>query len=126
VSAPTIAITSLANLEMTGSAARGGNDSLVFANGSQAFRTSERDTVTGLSGAWHECDFNTIGDGGGSEAVFNRGSSVSVEITAASGSTAAPTCIANDGTTGETNDLTLGPCRTAGGSTPNIQFTETD
>ena len=126
VSAPTIAITSLANLKMTGSAASGGNDSLVFANGSTAFRTSERDTVTGLSGAWHECEFNIIGDGGGSEAVFNRGASVSVEITAASGSTAAPTCIANDGTTGETNNLTLGPCTTAGGATPNIQFTESD
>jgi len=125
VSASTIAITSLANLKMTGSATTG-TDSLVFANGSQAFRTSESDTVTGLSGAWHESEFNIIGDGGGSEAVFNRGASVRVEITATSGSTAAPTCIANDGTTGETNNLTLGPCTGTGGTAPNIQFTETD
>lgn len=125
VSVPTIAITSLANLKMTGTAASGGNDGLVFANGSQAFRTSEKDTVTGLAGAWHECEFNIIGDGGGSEAVFNKGSSIKVEITATSGSTAAPTCISNDGTTGETNNLTLGPCTGAGGTTPNIQFTET-
>jgi hypothetical protein len=126
VSAPTIAITSLANLKMTGTAASGGNDGLTFANGSQAFKTSEADTVTGLSGAWHESEFNIIGDGGGSEAVFNRGSSVRVEITASSGSTAAPTCISNDGTTGETNNLNLGPCTGTGGATPNIQFTESN
>lgn len=126
VSAPTIAITSLANLKMTGTAASGGSDGLVFANGTTAFRTSEADTVTGLSGAWHEAEFNIIGDGGGSEAVFNTGSSIRVEITATSGSTAAPTCIANDGTTGETNNLRLGTCTGTGGTTPNIQFTETD
>ncbi len=126
VSAPTIAITSLANLKMTGTAASGGNDNLTFANGSTAFKTSEADTVTGLSGAWHESEFNVIGDGGGSEAVFNRGSSVRVEITATSGSTAAPTCISNDGTTGETNNLNLGSCTGTGGTTPNIQFTESN
>src|SRR5262249_37678229 len=120
VSASTIAITSLANLKMTGTAANGGNDSLVFANGSQAFRTSENDTVTGLSGAWNAVEFNIIGDGGGSEAVFNTGSSVTVEITATSGSTAAPRCVANDGTTGETNNLTLGTCTATGGTPPNI------
>jgi hypothetical protein len=126
VSAPTIAITSLANLKMTGTAASGGNDNLTFTNGSTAYKTSEKDTVTGLSGAWNESEFNIIGDGGGSEAVFNKGSSIKVEITASSGSTAAPTCIANDGTTGETNNLTLGPCTATGGTTPNIQFTESN
>lgn len=126
VSAPTIAITSLANLKMTGTATSGGNDNLTFTNGSTAYKTSEKDTVTGLSGAWHESEFNIIGDGGGSEAVFNRGASIRVEITATSGSTAAPTCISNDGTTGETNNLTLGSCTGTGGSTPNIQFTESD
>jgi hypothetical protein len=126
VSAPTIAITSLANLKMTGTATNGGNDNLTFANGGTAFKTSEKDTVTGLATAWDEVEFNIIGDGGGTEAVFNKGSSVGVEITASSGSTAAPSCIANDGTTGETNNLKLGACTTAGGSTPNVQFTETD
>jgi hypothetical protein len=125
VSVATIAITSLANLKMTGTASAS-SDGLVFANGSTAFRTSEADTVTGLSGAWHGAEFNIIGDGGGSEAVFNRGASVTVQITATSGSTAAPQCIANDGTTGETNNLTLGGCTATGGTTPNIRFTETD
>lgn len=126
VSAPTIAITSLASLKMTGTAASGGNDNLTFANGTKAYKTSEADSVTGLSGAWHESEFNVIGDGGGTKATFNKGASIKVEITATSGSTAAPTCIANDGTTGETNNLTLGSCTGTGGATPNIQFTESD
>ena len=126
VGAPTLAITGLSGMKMQGTATRGGNDNLTFTGGGQAFRTSEADTVTGLSGAWHESEFNIIGDGGGSEAVFNRGASVRVEISAVSGSTAAPTCIANDGTTGETNNLNLSACTTAGGSTPNVQFTESD
>lgn len=50
----------------------------------------------------------------------------SFAITATSGSTAAPTCISNDGTTGETNNLNLGPCTGTGGATPNIQFTESN
>ena len=126
VSAPTLAITGLSGMKMQGTATRGGNDNLTFTGGGQAFRTSEADTVTGLSTAWHESEFNIIGDGGGSEAVFNRGSSVRVEISASSGSTAAPTCISNDGTTGETNNLNLGGCTTAGGATPNVQFTESN
>jgi hypothetical protein len=42
------------------------------------------------------------------------------------GSTSAPSCVADSGTTGETNNLNLGSCSTASGSTPSIQFTESD
>jgi len=34
--------------------------------------------------------------------------------------------VANSGSTGETNNLTLGSCTTAGGTSPSIQFTESD
>jgi hypothetical protein len=34
--------------------------------------------------------------------------------------------VANDGTTGETNNLTLGPCTSFVGSTPAVEFTESD
>ena len=62
-----------------------------------------------LAGYWNATEFNVIGDGGGSEAQFNRGSSVKVNIALDDGSSTAPTCQAHDGTTGETNNLTLGP-----------------
>jgi hypothetical protein len=68
-----------------------------------------------------------LGNAGGSKADFNTGSSVTVKVAVSDGSTAAPTCVSpskDDGTTGETNNLTLGKCTTAGGSTPSIEFTE--
>jgi hypothetical protein len=34
--------------------------------------------------------------------------------------------VADEGSTGETNNLTLGSCTTSSGSTPYIEFTEKD
>jgi hypothetical protein len=34
--------------------------------------------------------------------------------------------VANDGSTGETNNLNLGTCTTASGTNPSIQFTESN
>ena len=68
-----------------------------------------------------------LGNAGGSRADFNTGSSVTVKVAVTDGSTSAPTCVSPsdyDGTTGETNNLTLGKCAATGGSTPYIQFTE--
>ncbi len=124
VSVPKIAITSLSQFKMSGTAVKGGKDTLVFTNGSEAYTTSGADTVADLATAWTASEFNIIGDGGGSEAVFNKGSSVTVKIAVTNGTTNAPKCVANDGTTGETNNLTLGSCSAAGGSAPYIEFTE--
>ncbi len=124
VSVPTIAITSLSQLKMSGTAVNGGKDTLVFTNGTQAYTTTGADTVADLASAWTASEFNVIGDGGGSEAVFNKGSSVTVKVAVTNGTTNAPKCVANDGTTGETNNLTLGSCSAQGGSSPFIQFTE--
>jgi hypothetical protein len=126
VSVPKIAITDLANLKMSGTAVNGGNDSLVFTNGTEAYTTSGKDTVTDLATAWDASEFNVIGDGGGSEAAFNTGASVEVKIAVTNGSTAALVCGANDGTTGETNNLSLGACSGVGGSEPYIEFTESN
>jgi len=124
VSAPVIAITSLAQLKMSGSAVKGGKDSLAFANGTEAFTTNEKDSVTNLASAWNASEFNIIGDGGGSEAVFNKGASVTVKIGINDHTKNTPSCIPNDGTTGETNNLKLGACSAFVG--PAIQFTESD
>jgi len=42
------------------------------------------------------------------------------------GSTATPTCASNAGSTGESNNLTLGKCTATGGTSPSIQFTESN
>jgi hypothetical protein len=124
VSVPTIAITSLSQLKMSGTAVNGGKDTLVFTNGTHAYTTTGADTVANLATAWTSSEFNIIGDGGGSSATFNKGSSVTVKIAVTNGTTNAPKCVANDGTTGETNNLTLHTCSASGGSSPYIQFTE--
>ena len=118
-------ITQLGNLRLTGSAVRGGTDTFVFTTASEAYSTSGNDSVVDLASAWNAIEFNVVGDGGGSSAKFNKGSSITVQIALKDGSTAAPACKADDGTTGETNNLTLGTCSTAGGSSPSVTFKET-
>jgi hypothetical protein len=123
VSVPTIAITHLSTFKMSGSATSS-KDSLVFTEQGKAFSTSQPDSTTNLSTAWNASEFNIIGDGGGSSATFNKGSSITVKIALTDGTTNAPSCVSKGGTTGETNNLTLGKCTTGGGSSPFIQFTE--
>jgi hypothetical protein len=124
--APDVPITSLQQMTLTGSAVAGGNDTVVFSNGAQAFSMSARDSVVNIAQVWRQSEFNIVGDAGGSIADFNAGSSVTVQVTLTDGSNAAPQCLANDGTTGETNNLNLGACATAGGAAPAIQFTESN
>ncbi len=126
VSVARIAITELSQLKMSGTAVKGGKDTLVFTNGTKAYTTSGADTVADLATAWTASEFNVIGDGDGSEAVFNKGSSVTVKIAVTNGTTNAPECVSDDGTTGETNNLSLDSCSTAGGSSPYVEFTEKD
>jgi hypothetical protein len=122
-----IPVSELASMKMGGKAEDGLNI-LVFAGGGDAFTTNQPDSITNLSTAWNSNEFNIIGDGGGTEATFNAGATVRVRIgvDANGPSTAAPQCIANDGTTGETNNLNLGACSAFGGEEPSIEFTESD
>jgi hypothetical protein len=126
VAAPDIPITSLGSLTLSGSATAGGNDTVVFNSGTQAYSISGADSVVNIAQVWRQSEFNVVGNAGGSRANFNRGSSVTVKIALTDGSTAAPTCVAGAGSTGETNNLNLGPCTTAAGSTPSVQFTESN
>jgi hypothetical protein len=126
IAAPDMKIASLSKLSISGAAAAGGNDTVVFNNGTKAYSVSGPDTVLDISQVWKESEFNIVGNAGGSRAVFNKGSSVTVKATVTDGSTSAPTCVANAGSTGETNNLNLGTCSTAGGSSPYIEFTESN
>jgi hypothetical protein len=122
--APDVPIQSLENLRMTGTVVPGGNDTVAFANGTVAYSLSAPDSVVQIGTVWNQSEFNVVGDTDGSEAVFDGGASITVNVAAQFGSTAAPVCLSGDGSTGETNNLNLGSCVTAGGSTPSIQFTE--
>jgi hypothetical protein len=115
---PQIPISQLGQLKMSGTAKAGGNDSAVFTNGTTAYQASAADTTTYLSAGWNASEFNVIGDGNSSAATFKPGASITVNVAITGGT---PSCQANAGTTGETNNLTLGACSVSGGS---IQFTE--
>jgi hypothetical protein len=123
--APDVPITDLGKVALEGTASAGGNDSVVFSYGSDAYSITGKDSVLDISSVWNKAEFNVLGDGGGSQADFNSGSSITVTLLLFDGSTSAPTCVANDGTTGETNNLNLGTCAAFGGI-PNIQFTESN
>jgi hypothetical protein len=124
--APDVAATQLANVKLTGTVTSGGNDTVVFTNGTTAYSSSGKDSVLYLATVWKESEFNVVGNAGGSEAEFNSGSSITVKVAVTDGSTTAPSCVADSGTTGESNNLNLGSCTTASGSTPSIQFTESN
>jgi hypothetical protein len=101
-------------------------DTFTMTVGTKAYSTTGADTVVTLAKYWNAAEFNVIGDGGGSQAAFKKNTSITVGIALTDGQTTAPTCKADDGTTGETNNLTLGPCSTSGGSTPSVSFTESN
>jgi hypothetical protein len=122
---PDVAITDLDSVALEGTASAGGNDSVVFLFGSDSYSITGKDSVLDISSVWDKAGFNVVGDTGGSRANFNSGASINVTLLYFDGSTAAPTCVANDGTTGESNNLTLGTCAASGGI-PNIQFNESD
>ena len=124
VAAPDVPITSLGSLKLSGSVVAGGNDTVVFNNGTNAYSISGSDSELNISTVWNQVEFNVVGNGGGSRADFNPLSSVTVNVALTDGSSSAPTCVADAGTTGETNNLDLGSCSASGGSTPSIQFTE--
>jgi hypothetical protein len=126
VLAPVEAITSLQTLKVSGTAKLKGWDTVVFTAGTTAYSTTGKDSMVDLATGWQQSEFNIIGDGDGSAAVFNPGSKVRVKIVVTDGSTAAPTCASNAGTTGETNNLTLRACTAAGGAHPYIAFTESN
>jgi hypothetical protein len=131
VSAPQAVITELKKLKLSGSAKKGtakksGIDTLVFTVGTQAFSTTGLDSVVDLATAWTESEFNIVGDGDGSAADFNSGSSVTVKVAVTNGTKDTPTCAADSGTTGETNNLNLGKCTATAGAAPYIEFIESN
>jgi hypothetical protein len=122
-------ITDLASLQLSGSAAAKGTDKATATFDTEAYTATVKDSYTDISSAWIQAEFNVLGNAGGSRADFNTGSSLTVKVALTDGSTTKPTCVSPseyDGTTGETNNLKLGKCTGTGGSTPHIEFTESN
>jgi hypothetical protein len=126
VGVPIQSIAQFPALTVTGTASATGNDKMVLTTSTSAYTTGGKDTVVHLADGWTQSEYNVIGDGGGSQSVFNKGSAITVHIALVDGIRTAPTCATNAGTTGETNNLNLGACTTAAGAQPSISFVESN
>jgi hypothetical protein len=123
--APDVPATQLGKVGLSGSVVSGGYDSVAFAYGTDIVGITGKDNILDIASVWNKAEFNVVGNSGGSRADFNQGSSITVTLGLDDGSTLAPTCLADAGTTGESNNLNLGKCRTTE-YTPQIQFTESN
>lgn len=124
--APDIPITSLGELELATSVQAAGFDSVTLYYGSDVVTMTWFDVMLDIASVWNKAEFNVLGDAGGSQAQFNSGTSIKVILSIYDGYSTAPTCLANAGTTGETNNLNLGSCTASVGffGIPLMEFTE--
>jgi hypothetical protein len=118
-------LSALGNLQVSGSAVSGGDDTVKVTTSRKAYAVTMPDSIIDLAGNWNTAEYNVFGHGNGSEAVFNRGTTIRVKVQLQDGSTNAPACI-TDGFTLESNNLGLNGCRGAGGRNPSITFSESD
>jgi hypothetical protein len=131
---PAQKITNLSNMTLTGTA--GTTDSVVLSTGDGQLYAQSAPSVLGLNSYWYDAEFNVFGYANGSNAQFNNGASIVVQILTdtmnpsnpSPSSTTAPTYLSTS-YTGETNSLSLQPTSPVcqiGGAIPGIQFMESN
>jgi hypothetical protein len=126
VAVPHQKLSALADLQLSGTVASGGNDTVQLTTSSKAYAENGSDSVLGLAGSWKVTEYNVLGNGGGSQANFNTGTSITVNVALTDGAKTAPTCRSGAIFTYETNNLNLGSCSGKTGKTPSITFTESN
>jgi hypothetical protein len=120
---PAQPIANLLHMSLTGTANAGGTDTIIMSiPGNPNLNAMNQDDVLTLAQGWKLAEFGIFGDGGGSDATFNAGSTMAVRTTVDDGTTSAPTCEL-EGFTNETNSLNLvPPCCVYGGASPAVVF----
>ena len=143
-----IPVTDLGNVMLQGwaSPANGTdfNDCVFLNYGDEWFSAVCAASVLDIGSVWTQAEFNVFGDLDSSQADFNPGSQIVVQLGIENGSNYPPVCLLGapnnkpiafpgQGTTGETNSLTLGTCQTGVGPVvtgpvsefePYIEFVE--
>lgn len=94
-----------------------------------AMAVYQEPNVLSLANAWTETEFNIFGDCCRTEATFTSPTVLVVQTGIDDGTMNPPGCVPNDGTTGETNNLSFVPaaapvCCPIGGANPSIEFME--
>ena len=118
-----VPIEDLGKVKLTGTAG-GASDVVAFTSTDGIAYALSEDSFLSLNLSWQQTEFNVVGNCCVTQAGFNIGSTLVVRTSITDGTAQAPSCVTN-GTTGETNNLTLfGPCTSSGGTSPAIVFTE--
>ena len=89
------------------------HDQFTFVYGDDMWKLNVTDKILNIAYVWTQAEFNVVGDIEYSQANFNQGSDIVVMLGISDGSNSAPTCVppsSQEGTTGETNNLTLNTC----------------
>ena len=107
---------SLATLSLSGSAQGGGNDQVEVIAAGKATLATGLDSKVDLAPNWNTTEWDVFGDGGGSEAIFGKNTTLEAVTTLTATSSSAPTCVA-EGFTGETNNLSLAATPALGSET---------
>jgi len=118
-------VSELEYMSLTGKAS-GGTDTAVVNTGYGNVSAVGADTVLNLEQSWNSAEFNIFGNGNGDQVNFNSGTTLVVQTAINNGTTNAPVCRSLS-YTAETNNLSLvGGCCPYGGTTPDIQFMESN
>jgi hypothetical protein len=120
---PNIPVTNLGDVILSANAVNGGDDTIWLEYGDDSWARSNADSSApcckgglDIASVWNQAEFNVVGDMDSTQAQFNFFSSITVVLAILDGSDSAPTCPNNVGTTGETNNMTLGACQTGVGN----------
>lgn len=131
--ASSITAADLPNLALRGTANNGGQDVVTLTFGGTLTAVGQ-DSAVFLSAGWNNAEFNVFGDSGlHPNAQFSNPTTIDVRTTINDGTTNPPTC-SLQGSTAETNSLTLANvtntntlvCCPYGGASPAIEFMETN
>ncbi|MDG4483009.1 hypothetical protein G8D12_15445 [Xanthomonas vesicatoria] len=127
VTVPLVPVSGIGGVKLTGSATSGGVDTLTFSVNGRAYSVSQSASTVSINKIWRQSEFNVFGNGANTQTVsFNPGSRVSVNLAVNDGTTNAPACLGDAGTTFEQNNLTRGSCNAFGGTSPGISFLQSN
>lgn len=133
ISIPSQSISALPDLLLRGSTtasgSNGATDALTLFTSKSAYAVNEGASYLDLYDYWDTAEFNVFGNGGGSEAVFNAGTSIPVGLTGFPTNSEDTATYVKEGYTGETNNLTLSstpPTVTSQAGTVFMKFVESN
>jgi hypothetical protein len=124
VAVPNIPVTELGEISMQALVTTGLQDMFLFIYGKEGWTISATDDVLDIGLVWHQTEFNVVGDIDRSQAQFNNGATIDLQLEITDGTFNPPTCVAGIATTGETNNMFMGPCQAGFVAAPYIQFSE--